>query len=200
MSANKALLDACWNGDNAAVEAAIAQGADVNCLIGVWTPLMCAALCGHVATIRLLVSKGADVNKTNVYGNTAFRFAAQKGRSNAVKTLAQLGADVNKRNTFGGSPIYTAAANGQPETVAMLVQLGADASTPRPSGDTPISIAAAENHPHCVRVLVDSNAARDGSAAALELMRVGLRYLAAIKQDAACTLLTASQKGESCPF
>lgn len=199
MSANETLIAACKNGDNASVEAAIARGADVDCVVDIWTPLRCAANFGHSATVRLLVSEGADVNKPNAQGFTPIYVAAMQGHADVVKTLAQLGADIDKRSANGFFwPILAAAQNGHAEVVATLVQLGAVATSRPFSAELPILAAACNGQSRCVHALVEAIAARDGSAAALELLNVGLESKAFKNTPAARALLAAAQEGEPC--
>ena len=51
------------------------------------TPLISAAINGHVKVVELLLDKGADVNKTDKDGNTALKLATQYGHSETVTLL-----------------------------------------------------------------------------------------------------------------
>ena len=63
------------------------------------TPLLVAASSGHVATLRLLVERGAGVNLADQHGDTALRWATvPAGSIESVKLLLAAGADVNARD------------------------------------------------------------------------------------------------------
>ena len=78
---NKAFLDAAFSGDTKAVEALLAEGADVNVKDGIgFTALFGAARSGHTETVKLLLAKGADPNvKLPTSGTTALMYAALNG-------------------------------------------------------------------------------------------------------------------------
>ena len=58
-------------------------------------PLHCAASCGNVECIEILVSHHVDVNERNNHGRTPLHFAAEKGHLRAVKVLLQFGAKID---------------------------------------------------------------------------------------------------------
>ncbi|EKD82024.1 MAG: hypothetical protein ACD_39C01517G0001, partial [uncultured bacterium] len=51
------------------------------------TPLHFAAAGGHTATVKLLLSKGADINSTNDFLRTPLHYAAIMGHFDVVKVL-----------------------------------------------------------------------------------------------------------------
>lgn len=59
------------------------------------TPLMSAAWKGLDTVVKLLIEKGASVNKKNIHGQTALILAAMEGRAKTVKVLLENGADPN---------------------------------------------------------------------------------------------------------
>ena len=65
------------------------------------TPLLRACRKAHVATMRLLIQNGADVNATDKYGQTPLRFALASGNADAVMMLMQCGADTSAMDTRG---------------------------------------------------------------------------------------------------
>ncbi|KZS87127.1 ankyrin [Sistotremastrum niveocremeum HHB9708] len=60
------------------------------------TLLMLAAYSGHAPLVRLLHSKGADVDRLNDRGQSPLAGAIFKGEDEVVKTLVELGADPTK--------------------------------------------------------------------------------------------------------
>jgi ankyrin repeat protein len=57
-----------------------------------WTLLMLAAIEGNTAIGRVLVSRGADVDATNNFGESALSLAAHKGHVMFVNWLLDIGA------------------------------------------------------------------------------------------------------------
>ena len=60
------------------------------------TALHCAASGGHIATLRLLLDRGALIDMSSEYGRTALMMAAQKVHEISVRLLLERGADVNR--------------------------------------------------------------------------------------------------------
>ena len=81
------------------------------------TLLHCAALHGHVDTLFLLLSTGANAAlRASSSGLTALHYAAVGGHLEAVNTLmsvlSQAGADLYHKSNNGVSPVHIAALNG----------------------------------------------------------------------------------------
>ncbi len=118
------------------------HGADPN---GCGLTLMPAALHGQIDLLRLLVEKGADVNKKWPDGSTAILWAAVGGRDDvvqllkdhgAVRTLGQAamigdrkqverflktGADIRQRGECGWTPLIAAAWGGDCDAMQVLL-------------------------------------------------------------------------------
>lgn len=59
---------------------------------------MLAAMNGHVAAVKLLLEKGADINaQIETNRNTALTLACFQGRNEVVKLLLEYGANVEHR-------------------------------------------------------------------------------------------------------
>ncbi len=110
---NQDLIEAAQRGDTAAVEALLAEGADVNGRnnIGL-TPLMAAAWAGHTHTVQVLLDAGAKVNARDENGLTPLMSAAGEGHTATVQALLDGGADINARGKDGGTALMLAAENG----------------------------------------------------------------------------------------
>ena len=56
-------------------------------------------------TVKLLLELGADIEKTNTYGNTPLHVAAQFFHPKTVALLIEKGANVNPKNDRGQTPL-----------------------------------------------------------------------------------------------
>ena len=100
---NELLFEAARAGDVGRIETALAQGGSVNATTryGV-TPLIAAASNGHLEAVRLLVSRGANVNaQDNFYRFRAAEAAALDGHIAIATFLLQNGAEPDNLITIG---------------------------------------------------------------------------------------------------
>ncbi|KAL7801237.1 hypothetical protein V8C44DRAFT_353803 [Trichoderma aethiopicum] len=89
-----------------------------------------AAFGGHMAIVRLILDKGADVNsKSNLYGD-ALQAAAFRGHVATVSLLLDCHADPNAQRGGWGSALQAAAEGGQLDVLKLLVSRGADIDLP----------------------------------------------------------------------
>ena len=101
-----------------------AKGVNVNFLNQAGeSALMYAALKGHLALVKLLISKDADVNKS---GWTPLHYAATHGDEDIVRLLLDQHAFVNAGSPNGTTPLMMAAQYGRPTTVKLLIEEGAE--------------------------------------------------------------------------
>ena len=125
------LIAAAKQGDEAAVSALLACGADANAVDhGGETALMHAAHHGHTGCISSLVAGGAVVDQANgaqANGDpwpTALMVGAVQGHIEACRQLLELGADVKLKAKSGGlkgMPAWKLAHKmGKPGVVALL--------------------------------------------------------------------------------
>ena len=86
----------------------IEAGADVNFGREYNFPLFAAVCHGKVESIKLLIQKGADVNKRNCVGNTALHRTLIPHCHKTFDVLMKSGADVNVVNNVGMTPLMVA--------------------------------------------------------------------------------------------
>nr|CAB3466406.1 unnamed protein product [Digitaria exilis] len=106
--------------------------------------------------VRLLLSKGVDVDPVNHRG-TPLHLAAAKDRDQVVKILlehgADAGADVNFISPSGLTVLMKAADDGLTDMVKFLLQSGADPNIADEDGKIPIMFAAVHGHRELVEIL-----------------------------------------------
>jgi ankyrin len=140
------------------------------------TPLLFAARVGDLASAKLLLAAGADVNDATAYGTSATVVAVQSGNLELVELLLESGADPNAAGA-GYAALHWAILRRDTDVVAALLANGADPSMPlltdtpfrrlspldlsfHPAwiGATPFWLAARFNEPDVMRLLVDHGA------------------------------------------
>lgn len=95
----------------------------------------------ELSVIKLLVSKGADVNKFNKCGLSPLHIAAENNNVPVVKLLVKKGADVNIKNKNGVSSLHMAIGNNNLTTTALLLTLNIDINIMNDLGDSPLHLA-----------------------------------------------------------
>lgn len=98
------------------------------------TPLHEAAWRGKVATLELLIQRGAGMNETASlsYGDgswNALHICTIEGHVAAAATLIRAGTDVNQKSTRGETPLDLAIENGHGELARLLFAHGAKTGT-----------------------------------------------------------------------
>jgi hypothetical protein len=102
------------------------------------SPLMMAALKGHVAMVKKLIARDADVNKT---GWTALHYAATNGYVEIIRILLEQHAYIDAESPNGTTPLMMAAHYGSPSAVKVLLEAGADPTIKNQLGLTAIDFA-----------------------------------------------------------
>lgn len=121
------------------------------------SPLITAAMMGHVRVCELLIEQGADLELTGINGATPLQVAASMGHLDVLSLLIRKGANVNAKHKFAGSTaLHFAVEMGQTKAVKMLCKHGADAESEKTNGGRPLHVAADSNQPESARVLLRS--------------------------------------------
>jgi ankyrin repeat protein len=139
------------------------------------TALLFAARVGDLASARLLVAAGADVNDADAWGVSATVLAAHSGYREFVEFLLDKGADPNRAEA-GFSALHVATMRRDEKMVSALLDHGADPNTPlrtwtptrrssrdfhfQPAlaGASPLWLAARVNEPGILRLLAKRGA------------------------------------------
>ncbi len=112
----------------------------------------------HMAAMRALTAKGANVNATGADGTTAIMYAAANGDLELVRALIKAGANVKLKNQFGTSAITEAAIIGSAPILEALLKAGADPNFKTPNGETPLMAVGRSGKLDAAKVLLDAGA------------------------------------------
>ncbi len=165
---HRQLISACREGDVSAVETILdhevdgrTAEVDIDGDDG-FTPLQVAAGNGHEPIVRLLLRRGAALDRQNAYGWTALMQAASHGHANIVKLLLQNKADPNITNKLGSSALTVAAHHGHTSIVRILldvpgIHLNEDMTSPDivQQAFTPLMAAVFKGNDIVVKLLLD---------------------------------------------
>ncbi|ORX41328.1 ankyrin, partial [Piromyces finnis] len=88
-------------------------GANINCFIGSLksTPLMYACLFNDTSMVKCLVQNNANINISNIQGNTALAYAISKHNIELVDYLIDHDADIYHKNNEKKSMLDIAYEN-----------------------------------------------------------------------------------------
>lgn len=134
------------------IEKILLAGADCNATFEGRSPILIAALDGDTNIVKLLLSKGAQVDNIALYG------AAQYGHLAVVKALIEAGANVNMSLDTGETPLLAAANSGHGDIVKYLLAQHANVEAKDVDHATAVHLAAEEGHVDILKELVAANA------------------------------------------
>jgi ankyrin repeat protein len=124
-----------------------------------------AAMGGSTEKVRLLLTRGADVNATGSLlkhsDSTALHYAADGGRSEVIKELLRYHADANAKNADGMTPLMWAANRGDVSSITALLDAGANPAAKSDDGKTTVwdrAIFSQGRGIDVVRLLIDRRA------------------------------------------
>lgn len=113
-----------------------------------------AASAGDLATIRRLVTAGADVDTRDDRGRTPLMAATHANQPGAFQLLIELGADVDLQDDMLDNPFLYAGAEGLLEILKLANEAGADPTITNRYGGVALIPAAEKGHPENVRYLL----------------------------------------------
>ena len=117
--------------------------------------LVAACMAGCTRAARLLVSKGADVNRSDAKGNSPLCVAIKKQSSQLVTLLLNAGADPNTANNKHETALYLACYWEHFEIASMLNDAGADTNSELCS---PLEMSCKRNYIDIVELLLENGA------------------------------------------
>ncbi|HYT96804.1 MAG TPA: ankyrin repeat domain-containing protein [Casimicrobiaceae bacterium] len=150
-SGDPLLFTAARNGYRATVDVLLAAKAKVNAKNRVGdTPLMGAALNGHLDIVRKLRTQGADLDPP---GWTALIYAATGGHDDVVAYLLDQGANINAQSPNGTTALMMAVREGRASTFDLLLRRGADVQRRNENGISALDWAKRGNETAMVEKL-----------------------------------------------
>jgi len=114
------------------------------------SPLMMAALKGHLDIATRLIKLGADVNKP---GWAPLHYAATGGHLKLMELLLEEHAFIDAESPNGTTPLMMAASYGTPEAVKLLIEAGADIHMRNQKGMTALDFARRAERPDSVELI-----------------------------------------------
>jgi ankyrin repeat protein len=147
--------------DVSAMNSALASGTDINAPLSHGRTLLAMVVAdgyncpNQAAAVQMLISKGADVNTKDDYGDSVLHDSIGETRSHDVTiALINAGADVNATNKFGMTPLWFAG----PDVASALIAKGANVNAKDKSGQTALTGAIILSNTEYVRFLIAQKA------------------------------------------
>ena len=107
------------------------------------SPLMLAAINNQLQLAKVLIERGADVNKA---GWTALHYAASKGHRDMMRLLMDHEAYIDSESENGTTPLMMAAYYASPLTVKLLLEEGADPTLVNNANVSALDMALFKDH------------------------------------------------------
>ncbi len=168
LSSLTAIHDAAAAGDAAALRAELSAGADpdtptgsTNRYLDGLTPIMLALEHDSLASVKVLIEGGADVNARSTVGQTPLILAAGWAGAESVQALVDAGARLDARNSDGWTATIMAAGRGKLETLQELINAGANVDARNKHGQTALMLASYSGSPEKLRSILDAGANLD---------------------------------------
>ena len=102
------------------------------------TPLMLAAINNYAEVAKVLIERGADVNRE---GWTPLHYAATRGHRDMVRLLLENEAYIDAEAPNGNTPLMMATRYAQPLAVKLLLEEGADPTLVNHANESALDMA-----------------------------------------------------------
>ncbi|EQC31907.1 TKL/TKL-UNIQUE protein kinase, variant [Saprolegnia diclina VS20] len=102
--------------------------------------LVAATNAGAIATVRLLLDRGANVNAL-IGGQMPLHEAATRGNVDILRLFLDAGAHVDAQDHEGKTPLACAVGAASESCIKQLLATGSDVSIPKTNGMTPLKTA-----------------------------------------------------------
>ena len=121
-------------------------------------PLNKAIKKGYENIAKLLIDKGADINRKNALGFTPLIYSVWFGRTGIVDYLLQKGADPNQSIADGTNALMFAAMSGNTESIKLLLGKGAKINAKNNNGINALCEAITSNRANTIELLKNNGA------------------------------------------
>lgn len=123
-----------------------------------WTPLMYAAVKGHVAVISVLLLHGADPNKKIDDGRSPLSVALEHGHYDIARLLLVHGANADSWTVANGTALSSCVQRRDLSGAELLLEFGANPNLMAPNGrSSALAIALHEDQEQFVRLFAHSH-------------------------------------------
>uniref|UniRef100_G3T838 Euchromatic histone lysine methyltransferase 1 n=1 Tax=Loxodonta africana TaxID=9785 RepID=G3T838_LOXAF len=109
---------------------------------GGWTPMIWATEYKHVDLVKLLLSKGSDINIRDNEENICLHWAAFSGCVDIAEILLAAKCDLHAVNIHGDSPLHIAARENRYDCVVLFLSRDSDVTLKNKEGETPLQCAS----------------------------------------------------------
>ena len=114
------LILACYRSNNEVATFFIDNGAIIDEISPMGTPLMAAVVKGNIEIVKLLISKNADVNIADANGTTALIYAVQFKNKAILTLLIKSNADKTHKDNDGKTAFEHAVFAGDEDIINLL--------------------------------------------------------------------------------
>ncbi len=119
------------------------------------SPVADAAQRGDLATVRVLLRSGADVNAAQNSGMSALHWAAQQNDAPVIEILLYAGANTEATTRLGGyTPLHLAGRAGHAPALDALLSGGAEVDVFTTTGATALHFAASSGRAAAIETLI----------------------------------------------
>lgn len=120
--------------------------------------IVVAAMNKHITVVRLMLSKGINVDQRDKNGYTALIGALSEGNIDIVNLILKYSPNVNLEDNQGNTPLIVSSSKGYLDIIKTLTENNADVNKCNHAKVTPLIAAAKENHSEVVQFLLDCGA------------------------------------------